>query len=44
VLYDPADPTRAAMTGKTNGVTAEAFFCILFGIIDVVVCGLILST
>jgi hypothetical protein len=44
VLYDPADPTRAAMTGTTNGVTAEAFFCILFGIIDVAVCALVLST
>ena len=31
VLYDPADPTRAAVVGSTSGVTADAVGRIAFG-------------
>lgn len=31
VLYDPADPARAAVVGSTSGVTAESVFRIVFG-------------
>lgn len=31
VLYDPADPARAAVVGTTNGVTADAVLRILAG-------------
>ena len=33
VLYDPADPKRAAVVGSTTGVTAEAVVAIVFGIV-----------
>jgi hypothetical protein len=31
VLYDPADPGRAAMAGSTNGITPESAYKIVFG-------------
>ena len=31
VLYDPADPARAAVVGTTNGITADAVVRIVFG-------------
>jgi hypothetical protein len=31
VLYDPADPARAAVAGSTSGITAESVFRIVFG-------------
>lgn len=31
VLYDPADPARAAMVGSTSGITTESVVRIVFG-------------
>jgi hypothetical protein len=33
VLYDPADPQRAAVVGSTTGVTPESAWTIVFGIV-----------
>ena len=33
VLYDPADPKRAAVVGSTTGVTGESVVAIVFGIV-----------